>query len=1018
MNANDIINYDKKIYISILIFSISAFILFLIYFISIITYIKRNYNAKKLTLFWINYCIINFIVLLFLFVYILKLIIEQKERETNPDSLSSNFFSATLNLCLIMLVYTIIHNLIYDLINLFEAYHKLKKLALIKITEGKYLELQLKEIKLQNIFNQNIFNMSFIIFIIIHIGFLILYILGYVDINIDRTKGFLNISNFFRILIRDYYCIVFIAVIVYMILLSRSKKTLVNYNYYNRDLFEQKLFNIYSDKAIYYANILNYQFIVQLLLNIPILLFIYLKFINVISFVIFYISMFAYIHLGGTLYLNIDENNNAADCPSMVKKLFCFNNKTIFFRNKNIKDVFNDFIYHYDHNEKTKIAELEYTLFKKYNMVKGNDPQSNMYPLQTNDDKIFNSSRKLFNFDPNLINRNIIAEKRNNSDFPKLNAKTVIDFQSLCDYYILYKLLYLYFQENRDIYDNLFKKMNDDTNIFRKIMVESNPFRRKSSLGLNNSISNNAFGFNINKQDLITNIDRISRISIMDSKKIKTSLKVTNNDIFISLEEKDLFEEFKLKYGFTKNSDIDFKIESMYSDSFFEVIPYFQMKVDDIIKALMPSYNKKLFNIFIKKISPYKNKIEQNIFMTYNSLLIIEVYEKKEFISSENLKKFVNQYKTYLTNTLKNMDYTFLPLVIGIFNIQISGLSKIAVMYRNPLHFTLFNHFNNWITFYINESTEKLKASLMLDDVIDLNEIEVKNALKINEADYDEVKKNFKQDLILLKEVNLHIYPVVRLFIGDENGAIKAMDSNNLGFNKNYKITNMNEPSILDESTHKQHNISELLDMSDIGNLSLSKKISGDIFENDFNSILEKEYYSMSGNDIHTIKIYFTNLFRTGNELSRRKRDFLNDNKDDVSLTYRNFIEEELFNYLTKASSFLEDNEKKEKENNDIDIIIKKKMNLLEQNMIENENSSDSSDSEVYKRKKSSKNSRNSKKGKKKKSSGVEKKEKKEEKEEKVEKEKNEEKGENINNLNNIEENAEINLEEENKNLL
>ena len=997
MSFDDAKNYDKKMYISILFFAIISFIIFLIYFLSIITYIKRNYNAKKLTLFWINYCIINFIALLFLALYILRLIIEQKERENNPYSLSSSFFPVILNICLVMLVYSIIYNLIYDLINMFEVNHKIKKLAKIKITEGNYLEIQLKEIKMQNIFNEKIFNMSFIIFIIIHIGFSILFILGYIDTDIERTKGFLNINNCVRYLLKDYYFIVFIAVILYIIVLSRSKKSLVNYNYYNRNLFEQQLFNMYTDRAIYYANILNYQFIVQLFLNIPIILFLLLKFINVISFVIFCIFMFAYINLAGTLYLKIDENNNAADYSTLIKKLFCFNKKIIFFRNKNIKDVFNDFIYHYDQNEIAKITELEYTLFKNYNMVKRNDPQSNMYPLQTNDDKIFNSSRKLFNVDPNLINRNIIVEKRNNSDFPKLNAKTVIDFKDLCDYYILYKLLNLFFQENRDIYDNLFKKMNDDTNIFRKIMAESNPFRRKSSLGLNNSLTNNAFGCNINKQDLINNIDRISRISIIDSKKIKTSLKVNNNDIFISLEEKDLFEEFKLKYGFTKNSDIDFNIESMYPDSFFEVIPYFQMKVDDIIKALIPSYNNKLFNIFIKKISPYKNKIEQNIFMTYNSLLIIEVYEKKEFISSENLKKFVNQYKTYLTNTLKNMDYTFLPLVLGIFNIQISGLSKIAVIYRNPLHFTLLNHFNNWITFYINERTDKLKASLMLDDVIDLNEIEVKNALKINEADYDEVKKNFKQDLTLLKETNLPIYPVVRLFIGDENGAIKAMDNNNLGFNKNYKITNMNEPSILDESTHNQHNISELLDMSDIGNLSLSKKISGEFLENDFNSILEKEYYSMSGNDIHTIKIYFTNLFRTGNELNRRKRDFLNDKKDDVSLTYRNFIEEQLFNYLTKASSFLEENEKKEKENNDIDIIIKKKMNLLEQNMIESEkNSSDSSNSDEFKRKKSSKN----------------------EKIKKNNEEKKEEKEDNINNINNIEKNDEINLEEENKNLL
>ena len=956
MNENDCTNYDNKIYISILLISISSFIVFLIYFISILSYIRKNYSAKKITLFWINYSIINFIVILFLFLYILKLILEKKDRVINPDALSSNFFSVIINVCIIFLIYSIISNLIFDLIKIFMAYHKIKKLSKIKVKEAKYLELSLKEINLQNIFNEYSYFTTFIIFNIIHIGFLFLYILGYLDTNINRTKGFFTINTLFTYLLKYYYFLVIIAVLVYMLLLTKSKKMLDNYDYYIPNLFEKKLFSIYSNRAMYYAYILNYQFIVEIFLNIPIILFLQIKSFNILCFIIFIISMYAYAFLGGVLYLNIDENNNAANCQSFVRKLFCFSDKTIFFRNKNIKDVFNDFIYHYDNNEKTKITDLELTLFKRYNTEKNEISHSNMYPLQTNDDKIFNSSRKLFNFDPNLINRNIVADKRNNSDFPKLIAKTVIDFTSLCDYYILYKLLYLYFRENRDVYDNIFRKMSDDTGLFRKMIAESNPFRRKSSLGVNNSISNNNIGYNINKQELITNIERISRISIIDSKKIKTSLKVSSSEIFLSLEEKDLLEEFKLKYGF-KSSDIDFRIESMFSESFFEVAPYFQLKIDDIIKALIPSYNKKLFNIFIKKISPYKSKIEQNIFMSYDSLIIIEVYEKKDFINSENLKKFVNQYKIYLTNTLKNMDYTYLPLIIGVFNIQIDSLTKIAVMYRNPLRFTLYNHFNNWITFYINESTEKLKASLMLDDVIDLNEIEVKNALKINEADYDEVKKNFKQDLLLLKEINIPIYPVVRLFIGDENGAIKPQDSNNLGFNKNYKITNMNEPSLLDESTHnKQQNISEMLEMSDIINLSLSKKISSDLFENEINSILEKEYYSMSGNDIHTIKIYFTNLFRTGNELSRKKRDFLNDNKEDVSLSYRNFIEEELFNYLTKASSFLEENEKKEKENNDLDIILKKRMNLIEKDMIDNEkNSSNSSDSEEFKRKNSNK---------------------------------------------------------------
>ena len=951
MNSDDSINYDNNIYITILTFSSFFFILYLIYFISILLYIKRNIHLRNLTLFWINYSIISILIILFLGFYNLKLLIGKKERENNPDLLSSNFLSITINVCLVLIIYSIINNLIFDLVTTFVAYQKIKKISSIKIKEANYLELELQDIKLQDVFNEKNYFIIFIIFNIIHVGFSFLYFLGYIDTNIDRTINFFNINSFFAYLLRIYYFIVLFCLIVNMFLLIKGKKLLSNNSYYNENLFANKQFNIYSNRAMYFVNILNYEFIIQLLLNIPIILFLLLKMINIISFVILLISISLYLYIGAILYLNIDQNENNMEMliPSMVKKLFCFKDKTIYFRNKNIKEIFNDFFYRYDINEKNKINKLELTLFKNINLE--NLTNSQMYPLQTKAD-IFNSSRKLFKIDPSLINRNIISNKRYNSDFPKVIAKTVIDFTSLCDYYVLYKLLYCYYQENKDVYDNITRKMNDDSNMYKKI------FRRKSSLGYNSNIINNNYNYNynINKQEFITSIERISRISIVDSKKIKTSLKKTNKDLFISLEEKDLLEEFKLKYGF-KNSDIDFKIESMFTDIFSEIIPFFQLKIDDLLKGLIPSYNQKLFNIFIKKISPYKNKIEQNMFTTHNSLLIIEVYEKKEFINSEQLKKFIYKYKKYLSDTVKNMGFTFMPLVLGIFNIQIEGLSKIVIVYRNPLYFTLYSHFNNWITFYINESTEKLKASLILDDVIDLNEIEVKNSLTISEADFDEVKKNFQSDLNFLKDINIAIYPVIRLFVGDENGAIKARDSNNLGFNKNYKANNVNEPSILDDTANKQQNLSELLEMSDMVNLSMSKKLSNDFLENELNSVLEKEYYSMSGNDIHTIKIYFTNLFRTGNELSRKKRDFLNDNKEDVSFSYRKFIEDELFNYITKSSSFLDDNEKKEKEDNDIEIIIKKKMNLNEQNMIEQEEKeqSDSSESDEYERKDSNK---------------------------------------------------------------
>jgi len=957
MNIDDSIDYDNSIYFTTLIFASLFFVLFLIFFIPIIIYLKQNYNSNKLNLFWINYVIINTILILFLLLYILKLIINKKEREENPYLLSNNFFPIIINITLLLLVYSVINNLLFDLISAFKATHKLKLLSQVKTKESNFLHRMLKEINLQNIFDEKSYFLYFTVINIVHLGLLILFILAYIDTDIKRTFDLFSIKTFNNYLLKNYYYLVLVGLIVYMFLLRRNRNILINCNYYNNDLFEQKIYNAYYNRAIYFVNILNYQFMIEIIINIPIFLFITFNLFNVISVMVLFLFVFLYILLGGILYLNIDENNNEMQCPNSVKKLFFFTTNKINLGHKTLNEIFNDFTFRYDANEQAKLTDIEINLYNKNLIVKSKNPQDKMYPLQTADDKIYNSSKKLFNFDPNLINRNINLNPRNNSDFPRQNVKTVIDFTSLCDYYILYKLLYLFFNENHDLYESQLRKMNDDTYTFKKVLSESNPFRRKSSFGINTSISNN-INYGINKQDFINNIERISRISIIESKKLKTSIKASSDDIFISLEEKELFEEFKSKYG--NNQDYEYRIESMFSESFFEVAPFLQLKIDDILKALLPSYNKKLFNIFIKKISPYRNKIEQNLFMTHDSLLIIEVYEKKDFINSEQLKKFVYQYKSYLQSTVKNMNYTFLPLLLGVFNIQISGLNKIAIMYRNPLHFTLYNNFNNWITFYINESTEKLKASLILDDVIDLNEIEVRNALKINDADYDEVKKNFQQDLSFLKNINLNIYPVVRLFIGDENGAIKAIDSNNLGYNKNYKITNMNEPSILDESTQKQQNISELLEMSDFGNLNLSKKISSDFMENELNSILEREYYSMSGNDTHTIKIYFTNVFRTGNELSRKKREFLNDAKDDISLSYRKFIEDELFNYLTKASSFLEENDKKEKENNDLDIMLKKKMNLIEQqNLEEEKKSSDSSDSEEFIKKNSEKKENN-----------------------------------------------------------
>ena len=99
------------------------------------------------------------------------------------------------------------------------------------------------------------------------------------------------------------------------------------------------------------------------------------------------------------------------------------------------------------------------------------------------------------------------------------------------------------------------------------------------------------------------------------------------------------------------------------------------------------------------------------------------------------LHKFTLQYRTYLLETIKNINYTFIPLILGVFNIEICGENKVAILYRNPLYFSNFNHFIHWINIYITEGPEKLKVSVLQNEIIDINEIEIKNSLKMNEDD-------------------------------------------------------------------------------------------------------------------------------------------------------------------------------------------------------------------------------------------------------------------------------------------
>jgi hypothetical protein len=270
-----------------------------------------------------------------------------------------------------------------------------------------------------------------------------------------------------------------------------------------------------------------------------------------------------------------------------------------------------------------------------------------------------------------------------------------------------------------------------------------------------------------------------------------------------------------------------------------------------------------------------------------------EIYDKKDFVNFNELENIINEYNKYLLSVVKNMNYTFLPLILGIFSLEIYDSNLIIILYRNPLFFTNFNHFNHWINFYITEEPEKIKVSSLFNDVIDVNEIEIKNTLVLNDADYEEIKKNLENDYSFLIKIN-NIYPIIHLFIGDENDVRVENEEEEQKLKKNQCLEN----SILGLSINDDIGIYDVLD----NNISLSfinNKEEND--EIDENSLFDKEYYYMSGTDLRTIKIYFTNLFRKDCELNKNQK---NENNKVNSDSYCKYLQDQLINYLTKKSLF------------------------------------------------------------------------------------------------------------------
>ena len=879
---------NRASFIMILLFSLIFLVFYFIYLFLISKYLMIYNKTKKLSILWLQYLITFIICIIYTLFYIAYLLDSKGDPTVIINDEQSSAFILLLTIFLVAYLFNVINNLIYDSIISIKVNISLNKMLNINTIDVEELSLRFKNInihffdKMQNL-------LYFIIFGIIDIGLIIAFELEYNNFSDKETSSILMVKNFILYILKLGSVISLILLLVCLIVLNCLKKKFFNKYYYNNDLFTMKIYNMFSNKIMFSSDIIIYKIMIDLIINFPILFFLIFKSSNTFFWIFTEVIIFLYILIFGSLNLKLDKMNEVGKIPKIIKSWFFW---------KKIHFSFWDNDYKYCLKEKTyKYSKAEKQILKDLQIIDNIDEAENPINKEENEDLMIPNSLKLSVVEDQIINMDKFSIRQTNTNYRDNNT---LDFSTTSELYILYKLLMLYFKKNENVYAGVQNKINEDGTPFKQFFCQQNSTKNKKK-----KFRQTFGGIDISKKnDFGKAIDRMSRISKLNSSNLIKSKKFNESEIFYSLEEKELKEEFKIK--FKKEKETIFKIESLEANSFFELFPFFQISIQDIKKSLIPSENNKIYKILKKRnLNQNKNNIESesenNLFYTYNSLLMMEIYDRKEFISSEDLSNFVYSYGTYILETIKNINFSFIPLIIGIFNIEICDENKIVILYRNPLYFTNLYRFNHWINFYITEGPERLKASIIQNDVLDINEIEIKNCLKMNESDYEEILNNLKKDFDFFTKTNIQVYPIIHLFIADEN-ELDAIGKNN----------DVNESSIMENTSVNQINLSGILNDTDdnINNNYLTNNNIDDdtAYKTESNSLIDKEYYSMNGHNIHTIKIYFTNFFRLNCELNKQK-----DADDIITLKsnhYCQYLEGQIQNYLTKTTLF-------EMENND-----------------------------------------------------------------------------------------------------
>ena len=856
---------DKTSYLFLLIFLIIFLVISIYYFFNLLEHYFKNRKSNpnfKGFIYWIDYIFVSFLSITFVITYFIYLLIisvdiftKGIDREDYELFLGNKYTLKKFLMwfpffILVPMVFVVCDSILLDIMHNIFLIIKMKKLNDIKSNNLKEVYEKCKEEKFNNIFYDKFHIYSLIALTIIDLFALYFFgdfvtqlkevkIENVID-SINKNKLIFRVEIFISVL--QYLQFIFLILITFIMITSTLfKKKMLENNFYSNNILIQKIYNNSVAKISFHKDFFTYKTILDFIMNIPLLIYFSFYQLSTISLLLGGICIFIYIFFMGSILLYIEKTNKLSKISEKISSLFFLKYMNFNFGERERKKQIEELNVEFNEYENKIMSELSLNYINE-SLNKNNIQNSSLDDLIDNENEIFNKS---------------------NNEF--------IDLSKEENFFIIYKLIYLYFENNKKLYESIEKGMDD-------------PIKNLISNTQNLVNENNN---NKNNEDYLIGVEKINALSKINQKELLQSFKAGSTLLFQSLEEKEYKEQFKesnnLDENFItkKNSNL-FIIKSYFSEEFFSLFPFYQISINDILNSLNPLYNKKLFFQFTeKKKENVKDKsIKFDNFYTYNSYLSFELYNENEIFDFSLLKKFIPIYKNYLMNIIKNMNYTFLPLMIGIYKINYLKKSKIIILYRNSLLYSQYNKFKRWINFSINETPEKISVSNN-NNLLNMKEIEITNNISLNPYDYNELKKSLIRDLDFIKEnIPFKIFPIINLFIGEEENL------------------NNNEYNEEDSKFEKEKSFSQILDNenlfseSNVNISSIKKQTEGGT---ELISLFEKEYNSIQRHIIYSIKIYFTNFFRNSCLING-----INENEENqISVnTYSDYMKNQVLNYL------------------------------------------------------------------------------------------------------------------------